>query len=382
MGSGSKRSSKSSKANHMSGMWILGGFTLFAVIAVLALAITDVVFTVETYNKVKNQSSEDECETSVITYYDFVDPTGSLTNPPFGMSFFTYGNFTGNNGNITLKDGYSQLLSSPYTLTVPQGDTGGLDHVKWLSYVNRTYPLSVYQETICSAKMSVQTTGVSSQPFGTLVQNPDADIRLAGAALTTVDPYTYITADFFMTNTKIYALYERLPFGRTDLYNYAAFTFAIPIADRSPDDYHTLAIGYNLQLQYIRWILDGIEVFRVDTVGMLITRQYMLVDYGGQEETLFPQNIQCGFGTFSIMDGYAPCVAKEFNAGFAQQCTFSSTQDYGLVQLSNSTDYLDPRTGMAPAMFNNTAGAQSSKLFGQGAIMNIENLQVYTQKDC
>lgn len=70
----------------------------------------------------------------------------------------------------------------------------------------------------------------------------------------------------------IYAFYVQLPFNHTEWGetgpNYIYFNNAIPVAKRNtadPDnDYVKLAIEYNRRDYYVRWIVNHIEVFRVN----------------------------------------------------------------------------------------------------------------------
>jgi hypothetical protein len=59
------------------------------------------------------------------------------------------------------------------------------------------------------------------------VADPDDDLRLASVALDTIDFDTSMVFDAFLTSTRVYAVYERLPFGRASMGaygEYAAFT--------------------------------------------------------------------------------------------------------------------------------------------------------------
>jgi hypothetical protein len=360
------------------------GYALIAlgVLALLALAITTTVYSVDTFKKVSDnaRNAAATCAPVAIETYNFerAGLVSALTDPPVGLNFYTNGNFTSNNGNLTQKVGYVQLLSAPYTSTVAQSTIGYLDHIKYVANANKTFELSLTHETVCSLSTSVQISGLSGQPFPAIqVQDADADLRLASAGLKTFDNVTYIGAGFQVTNTKIYATYDRSPLGQATS-DYAAFTFAVPVGTRTPSQYNVMAVAYNKAKQYIRWLLDGIEVFRVDSVGMLISRQYMLIDYGGQEAAAFPDSIQCGFGTFSLLDAYAPCVATRVNAAGGVQCTFNSTY-VGLVQLQTPSVYINPRTGSGAATFWNGTDPQGARLFGQGANMNLRNFEVYSQ---
>ena len=51
---------------------------------------------------------------------------------------------------------------------------------------------------------------------------------------------------------------------------FAAFSFAVPVLTRRPSDRHRLAIAYDRAAGVVRWLADGKEVYRVDTLGARI----------------------------------------------------------------------------------------------------------------
>lgn len=197
--------------------------------------------------------------------------------------------------------------------------------------------------------------GVAGNPFGTLVTDPDSDLRLASFAMNSCDFDSFMVFDFFATNNTIYAFYERLPFARGRLGNYAAFSHQIPVAHRTPNQQNHLKIEYDRSHGTVRWIIDGVEVFKVDKIGYRLPRSanYITLDHGGMEELVEPRQLDCGMGLFTLLDGYRP-------------------NELGLVKLSGQTPYFDPSVGEPTVgSFWDDYSAQANRLWGQGASMDM-----------
>jgi Family of unknown function (DUF6081) len=159
------------------------------------------------------------------------------------------------------------------------GLPGGLDHVKWLAYMNHVSAAGIAgfgvlpgQELTCETWISGRTFGTAAHPFGTAIFRANDDLRLASVAMNTIDFETFMVFDFFLTNEGIYALYERLPFGRTASDNYAAFTYQVRVASRSPGDSHHLRISHDRTAGTVRWSIGGTKVFRVSRLGRRLDR--------------------------------------------------------------------------------------------------------------
>jgi hypothetical protein len=168
---------------------------------------------------------------------------------------------------------------------------------------------------------------------------------------------------FLFTNRRVYAFYERLPFGRTAVNPYAAFSYAAPVATRRDGDVHEATIAYDRRTGIARWLLDGAEVYRVANVGCLLhSREHLVLDLGGREEAVVPRQLAFGMGLFTLLDaaiGGAP----------------------PLVRLSDRLTYLSPLHGAPylPAFVDETSRPES-RLFGQGAEMYVESYTVtYTE---
>lgn len=295
---------------------------------------------------------------------------------------FAAGPFVGNDG-VTSTDQQGLTVVAPgtnpttgepaFTLSLAPdsqngGLPGGLDHVKWLVYANHAassgYPgfdAVPGQVLSCEGWLSGSTYGTQFHPFGSAVDNPNDDLRLASFAQNQIDFETFMVFDFFATNEHIYAFYERLPFGRGPAlgYNYAAFSYNIPVADNHPGETHHLKVSYDRAAGTVRWYVDEKEVFKVDKIGYRIDRKWMTLDHGGVEGLVSPRQLDCGMGTFTLLDAYRP------------------TQ-IGLVQVGDGPiKYYDPSVGEpTPESFVFTQSTASNRLFGQGASLHEHRVVV------
>jgi len=202
------------------------------------------------------------------------------------------------------------------------------------------------------------------------------DVRIASATGVNGDFNSFVIADFFLTNDTIFALYERLPFGQTPTNNYAAFSHLIFIGNRRWDQYHTLKITFSNATASIRWFVDGKEVLKVDRIGMQLSRSYVSNWQGGTETIAPISSINCGFGTFDLLDFFPACPHPW---GCAELPT---DKEFGLVQLINQTvdgapsnPYINPRTQL-PGTFEFQG---EPRLFGQGAHLDLRSLLVHAE---
>jgi hypothetical protein len=273
---------------------------------------------------------------------------------------------------VTAKGTNATTGAPAFTLTVPPDpDLGGLDHVKWIAFSTHVassgqvgFDAVPGQELSCETWLSARTYGTEAQPFGSLVRDPGDDLRLASVAMNAADNDTGMVFDFFLTNHRVYAFYERGIYNRPQLGNYAAFSFAIPVAWSFPGEPHHLRIGYDAAGGTVRWYVDGREVYRVNRIGHLIDRRFMLLDYGGTETDVRPRQLNCGMGMFSVLDGGTPGVPAS-----------------GLVRLANAGSlYFDPVSGEpTPQTFADDASRPESRLFGQGASFAMPRYEVSSQ---
>lgn len=306
----------------------------------------------------------------------------TTTGPSAKWFYFAAGPYVGDDGRVSTSNKGLRVLSSgtnpatgepAFVRTIGQEDDngglpGGLDHVKWLAYMNHVSSAGVpgfdapsRGSLAFETWIGGQTYGTEGHPFGAAVQDPEDDLRLGSFAMNTIDFESFMVFDFFLTNKRIYAFYERLPFGRTVSNNYAAFSFMKPVADRSPSDRHHLKISYDRSAGTVKWLIDDDEVMSVDRLGYRIDRELMTIDHGGTEELVAPRQLNGGMGTFTLLDGHLP-------------------SGQGLVRLSSAPNaYFDPSVGEpAPETFVDEESRPTSRLFGQGAGMQIKRYLVTT----
>jgi hypothetical protein len=346
----------------------------------------------------------DTCKTGkLILFYD--DFSGGFA-PETSKSPYIYfsapagGLFAANDavGGVTAGCQSLTINSSPFTYT----NSTGLDHVKYLVYQKYLYNAPKNgAEIIYEGIVSIQQTGVSKIPkelqaqiIGGIkgVNNVNSDIRLASAGINCLDPDTLMVFDFFLSNEDIYAFYERLPFGRTEWGgpgpNYIGFSHAVPIAKRNTadpgSDFVKLAIAYNYKENYVRWLVNDIEMFRVNRIGYPIERKYRILEHNtiGQisapASLIRPKQLQYGFGTFSLMDMYNPQNPGQVpNSALVDLTVSGSLPDTDpIVTNINGTTvaptFLSP---YLPGGFRGFPGKGTN--FGQGVILKIKYITVY-----
>jgi len=253
-------------------------------------------------------------------------------------------------------------VADPFLATFPPVPGGGLDHVKNLKYAIAAPTLDEESYQRCEYKGRGRTYGTELHPFGPeAVTNDQDDIRLATPGFNTIDFGTFVVADFFLTNTGIWALYERLPFGRQgpDFYNdYFAFTSAKRIGDRSIATKHNLAIEYDRKLGEIRWFVNNNLVMKVDKIGFAGTdpELKLLLDHGGTPEVVDPIGFNCGWGLFTLLDLADPLNPDE---------------DLGLAKIDTTPDWY-----FYPTNFVDEDSEVSSRLFGQGAEIELDRFSI------
>jgi hypothetical protein len=214
------------------------------------------------------------------------------------------------------------------------------------------------------ARAGGRSFGTATHPFGDAVADPDDDLRLAAAGFSVLDPETLVVFDFFFTNRRVYAFYERLPQGPGT--EYAAFSSATPVADRSgPDQRHDLEIRYDRAAGTVRWLVDGNEGLRIERIGLSpANRRRVLLDLGGAEQFVEPRQLVPSLGLFTLLDGNGP-------------------NGQGLVRISDQPDlYRAPHAaGPTPQTFFDEQSLPGNRLWGQGALLEVEYVSVYCGPD-
>lgn len=317
-------------------------------------------------------------------------------------------------GGVTFPGGDAQLCidSRPFESSVPMNASGPSlfgtqDHVKFLVFLsdqNDTSQYATYNTDLsdrhdyCGGDTmelvyEMNATCVAELgdiPYpGEAIRFPQEDPRLAACAMNAValpDENTQVgdgafgVFDFLLANEQIFALYERLPFGRPSVggaYNeYSSFTSMVPVARRRKHDYHKLSIAFNRARGVVRWLIDDKEVYRVDRVGfrLPLCDVQMLPDIN-EGELEYPKTLSMGFGTFTLLDFH------QFNNG-------TCTSEKPLARLvSGANAYYNPYDRDATSGnpkpnvdFYDETPAEEKRIWGQGAKFTIDYIEVRTQK--
>lgn len=294
------------------------------------------------------------------------------------------------------------IRSVPFTSTIPVGN----EHVKWLRFHKNVFPLCNTHEVVFEIDMAVQQV-INSQTIPiemrSRIKNINDDIRLAAGAFNIIDPNTWMVFDFLISNTAIYAFYERLPFGKpafnggvsTPLGDYAAFSNAIWVARRSGvnplNDFSKLAIGFHKGKGIVTWYIDETPVFSVNKIGYRAHDEYRLLDHGGKEILVDVESVRVGFGTFSLLDMALPNnYARDYVVDIGLSENQREIAASALVQLDTYESYrelypnpltseerllVDPNITFAYVLNETPDNNREVKLFGQGSIIKVRTLR-------
>ncbi|BCS83575.1 hypothetical protein QLL95_gp0548 [Cotonvirus japonicus] len=313
----------------------------------------------------------------------------------------------GNDGTVNQNASGLTINSVPFTQTVPVGN----EHPKWLKFYKETFELCEDREVVFEIEMSGSQVIDSDQIPELMrprIRNVNDDIRLCSGAFNIIDPNTWMVFDFFVTNTAIYAFYERLPFGKpafnggvtTNLGDYAAFSNAIWVARRSAtdplDQFRKLAIGIHKGKGLVTWYIDGVPVFTWDRIGYRAHDEYRVLDLGGQETLVTIDSVRMGFGTFSLLDMALP---NDYDRAYVEPVVLIPEEAReiarsALVELELTDNYRelfpDPLTGLdrelvdpsltfAYVLNQEPDDNKAVKLFGQGAVIKVKYIRAFTR---
>lgn len=298
----------------------------------------------------------------------------STTGPGAKWSVFQIGTFpqgdgipaTGADGLEVVPTGTNPSTGEPaFAWTTGQEHTGGqgaADHAKWYAAANHTSSagfagFDAPEGCVLSfgASIRARTFGTEQHPFGAEVADPETDLRLAAAAFAMIDRETNVVFDFFITNHRVYAFYERLPVAGS---TYASFSYAMPSAYRTPDQWHDLAVRYDRSAGVATWYVDGEAALTVDRLGFIPDRTNLLLDLGGTQQSAAPRQLSAGFGTFTLLDDKGP-------------------DGRGLVRISDQESYYAPDLGSPnPQQFFDGLSLPANRLWGQGAQLETRYLTV------
>lgn len=181
---------------------------------------------------------------------------------------------------------------------------GPVQHLRWAAFTTHTslsgragFDTVEGQVLTVSAEVAVLGFGLAHHPYDD-VGDPGSDIRLGAAGLISVDLESGIVFDFFMTNDRVYAVYERLALKPG--VQFAAFTYAVPVADREADQTHHLEVTFDRAAATAHWRVDGTPVLSVDRIGFrALDDAYLKRDNGLPEEAVLPRQLTYGMGLFA-----------------------------------------------------------------------------------
>ncbi|MEV6670394.1 DUF6081 family protein [Streptomyces sp. NPDC051162] len=186
---------------------------------------------------------------------------------------------------------------------------GGDDHLKWCALAAHTsssglpgYDAPASGELTLRAELAARVFNAGRHPFGDAVTDAEGDPRLGAGALLAIDRETGLVFDFFVSNRRIHAVYERM---RPPGARYAAFTCLVPVAERTPDRTHLLEIGLDRSRGTVHWRVDGREAHSVGDLGTPL-RDHLVIDHGGPAVRATPRQLACGIGLFTLLDAVGP----------------------------------------------------------------------------
>lgn len=332
----------------------------------------------------KDMSIRRTCPT--LFYDDFSDwiIPGTAASP---YEFFTTPDIRADDGRATVGRSGLQINSIPFKST----HNSIFDHPKYLVYQKNVYSIPESGELVYEARISVKQTGLDKLPnllkatsgdslVG--VNNANSDIRVCSAGINAIDQNNLMVFDFILSNEDIYALYERLPLLRTEWGgpgpNYMSFTHVMSVGKRNQHD--PLADFVNLSIafgkQHVRWMIDGMEVFKTKRLGFPMERKNRVLEHSGPPMSVTMDSISLGFGTFSLMD-----MTNPQNPGQKSNSGLVDLTAGGRFPSSNPVVTNVDGTPSPPVYISQypLLGADGTN-FGQGASMNIKYIKVYLSK--
>lgn len=297
---------------------------------------------------------------------------------------------TANDGSVSVGGSGLTINSSPFKFSI----NNGLDHVKYLTFLKTPFSTIVPgEEILFEAQMSAVQTGLDTIPDVLKasgdsldgISDPEVDPRMCCAAFNVVDFDNLVVFDFIITNKKIYALVERLPFnlpqwGGTQQYN--AYTHLIPVYNRkSSDEVVNLGISYNYYAPKVRWFINEREVFRIDRPGYMLEAKYRVTQITPIGSPAYPQTIVrspklwVGFGTFSLLEESNPLNPNGLiNKGLID----FSMGGYFPYADANAAPINQP--GIPLKYMAELSMVGDTTCYGQGANMLIKKLKVSRRK--
>lgn len=291
-------------------------------------------------------------------------------------------------------------FAKTWTPTVPDpAVVGNRYHYTIIS--NKTFPVpSNGEEFVYEACFSAtQQIGTIPPSLAEGVTDPNSDLRIASAGIFMATGFAVGMFSIFVTNNVVYAGYERL----------SVFSHFIPIEVRPSsaapiDEYSVYAMAYNKKAGYVRWLINGVEKYRVYNVGVPLDRSLRLVDKTNANDVISFDDLSIGISTYAPLDFINPVKGTGLLQLSSAAATAPGTpltaigHTRPLVMFEPATSYIDPtrvvaadgspiQVGQSPSGGLDTYSflvpadvTTATRLFGNGAEMKIKFVHVHTVK--
>ena len=133
------------------------------------------------------------------------------------------------------------------------------------------------------------------------------------------------------------------------------------------NDKQLVTIAYNRSAGYVRWLIGGIEMFKIVQLGFGLEPSLCITDFGGNDEIVDSESFNIGFGTVDWLDATVPYNPGNLNVS-------------ALVQLiPNPNRYLNPHTiPGTPQTFFDSSSQDSNRIFNQSATLHVDSITIST----
>lgn len=292
-------------------------------------------------------------------------------------------------GVSSVSGGVLTVDSSVYTHTSPADG----DYHKFLVFTKSAFTAPANGDyLVLEANVSSQQTNLNTIPAslvaapGSLdgVVDPNLDPRPCCGALNLFDVQANVIFDFIITNKMIYALYERFPYGKAAWggpgLDYTGFVQLFPLANRPHNtDTSNLKIAFNRKTNSVSWFVDGKRKLQINSIGVMSQSKYTVIQYSAPNVPLSPQPIVrpntflVGFGNLGLMGATSP-----LNPGSKSNSALVDMSLNGLLPDSNPNGFNANGTPQCLPTILSYAQAGNTTNFGQGNVLEISSLKVYT----
>ncbi len=327
--------------------------------------------------------NDDNCQINNI----FIDLPTINPSTNQGFSFFGMDGFQADDGQYFVDCDHAFSISSdPFTSwSPPNGNSNAKDNYKFFIISNDEWIIPSDGELTFVFQASAQVFGVEDAPFPRQVAEEN-DLRYGAGQIGVIDPMTGLSFAFIITNDRVYGLYQRSPEQRQIFNsNYAAFTLVFPLKDRDCAEHiECMSLSFHSDANYVTYnVADGKGFTLHSTGGLSLIHRFMVANYGGLEELVWPASLRVAFGTASYLDWYASIKNTELLA--TPYCPDSGRPELniGLVRTSEEPPIFAPSfLGRGPAKYYDPYGTEEcSHIWGQGVAMTIDMIQI-VEKSC